>query len=441
MFSSSNGIFPKSLSNLTTLILHSCNILTLNENVFVNLRSLRYLYLTDNFLSTFPKALNAVSGSLEYLNLGHNPNITILKNDGFKIFKNLTSLDAYSTNLERIEDCAFCNFPNLKEVDLSESKKLSYIHENAFGAISNEKPIQIGTFLIGSCNISSLSEKLLDWKNVSIIDILYNPITCNCSMAWLINDFNATTPMYVNKLRTFEWRPYKAELRCTNPPELKGEHLYKLSGDFCLNETAEIKEEEKIYQVCGGDKNDEERDPACVCENENLRCNFVENTNIEIINKTFEIKSILIIIGNITKLNLKKLVPEKQHLIENLHFYHSHISSIENGTFDNFTALKTLDLSENSLTTIDETILTKQLGSNLIELDLNFNILKNISSKTFMHLTKLKVLKLHHNREISNLFTSELFSESLKSLEHLDLSDCNITSLKEDVFVNLRYVL
>uniref|UniRef100_A0AC34GSY0 LRRCT domain-containing protein n=1 Tax=Panagrolaimus sp. ES5 TaxID=591445 RepID=A0AC34GSY0_9BILA len=352
----------------------------------------------NNPLTAFPKALNALSGSLEYLDLSQN-NITVLQNNGRNFLKNLTYFMIGSSNLQQIEDCAFCSFTKLKQISLSNNNNLSFIHKNAFGAISLGKPIQLDYFSIHSCNISSLSEKLLDWKNVSHIDIRHNPLTCNCSMAWLINDYNASKPLYVNNLQSY-FESYKNELRCTNPPELKNEHLYKLSGDFCLNETFDLKKEEKVYQVCGGE-NDGEIDLMCVCENENLKCTSLEDTNIKILNKTIEIKGIQIILGNITNLNLKKLVPEKQHLIESLHFYH-------------------------------------KIGSTLIELDLNFNALKNLPAQTFTHLTKLNVLKLHSNRGIGNSLSSELFSSCLASLEHLDLSDCNITSLKDNVFINLK---
>uniref|UniRef100_A0AC35FLC0 Uncharacterized protein n=1 Tax=Panagrolaimus sp. PS1159 TaxID=55785 RepID=A0AC35FLC0_9BILA len=200
ILSTTNFTFPIALKNLKTLSLSSCNISHLDDNIFINLRSLGTISLASNPLTVIPIALNALSQSLQSLNL-NSVDITALKNTKLNHFNNLTSISMTSSNLERIEDCAFCNFPNLKSVSILYSRRLSYIHENAFGGVTNENPIQLEKFDIENCNISTFSEKLLDWKNITSIDISRNPLSCNCSMAWLINDYKSTTPLYVNNIK------------------------------------------------------------------------------------------------------------------------------------------------------------------------------------------------------------------------------------------------
>uniref|UniRef100_A0A914Y3W9 Uncharacterized protein n=1 Tax=Panagrolaimus superbus TaxID=310955 RepID=A0A914Y3W9_9BILA len=220
-------IFPEALSNLKTLDLRLCNIKTLDDNIFINLRSLESLDISHNPLKTIPKAIKSLS-NIRYLNLG-------------------------SSEIVSINDCDFCNLPNLKTLLFTYSFYLTNINENAFGALNNASTVpQLNEFSIQSCNVSVLPEKLLNWKNLSKIDIKHNPITCNCSMAWLINDYNATTPMIVDKMIDYRNNSYKNDLYCSSPSSF-GPHLHTLAGDFCSNKTelTDIKDKsDEIYHVC-----------------------------------------------------------------------------------------------------------------------------------------------------------------------------------------------
>uniref|UniRef100_A0A914PBV0 Uncharacterized protein n=1 Tax=Panagrolaimus davidi TaxID=227884 RepID=A0A914PBV0_9BILA len=219
-------VFPEALENLKYLNLASCNLREFDENVFINLRSLQKLILSNNLFTSVPKAIKMLP-TLEYL-------------------------DIRFSLIRSINDCDFCNLPNLQTLFLSDSFSLTYINENAFGSLNNHSttlPPKLNELFLHNCNISVLPEKLLDWKNILLFDISTNPLSCNCSMAWLINDINATSPLYANGTL------YKNKLVCHYPRALYGTHLHKISGDFCSNGTFDVEEivkkRDEIYYACG----------------------------------------------------------------------------------------------------------------------------------------------------------------------------------------------
>ena len=106
-------------------------------------------------------------------------------------------------NLTAIEDCAFCGLLNLKKVGFGFCPKLFSIHENAFGGITQETALPIELIWMQYTNVSTLSEKLLNWNNVQDIIISTNPFICDCKMAWLINDISMHKFDYIPKFVYF----------------------------------------------------------------------------------------------------------------------------------------------------------------------------------------------------------------------------------------------
>lgn len=115
------------------------------------------------------------------------------------------------------------------------------------------------------------------------------------------------------------------------------------------------------------------------------------------------------------------------------------LSSIENGTFDKFITLKRLILDSNKLTNMDEGILSEQVGSTLLKLDLRDNNLQTISLKNMRNLEKLELdrnnrLKFYNEIDGKNV---TIFSKALSNLKTLTLTSCQISALEDDVFENL----
>uniref|UniRef100_A0A914Z1Y7 Uncharacterized protein n=1 Tax=Panagrolaimus superbus TaxID=310955 RepID=A0A914Z1Y7_9BILA len=134
---------------------------------------------------------------------------------------------AVSYNLKSIEDCTFCNNPNLKAIDFGMSKELSFLHENAFGAISNGVIPEIEEFDVEGSNISILHENLLNWKNVKMLAITDTTFACNCSMAWLFNDLLSNNSIYESKLIALSHsRHLKHRFGCLGPPPTTSNHTH-----------------------------------------------------------------------------------------------------------------------------------------------------------------------------------------------------------------------
>uniref|UniRef100_A0A914PN44 Uncharacterized protein n=1 Tax=Panagrolaimus davidi TaxID=227884 RepID=A0A914PN44_9BILA len=214
-------IFPKALGNLTHLDLRHCGITSFGEDTFINLRSLETLLISYNPLISFPTQIYVLE-NLKYLSL-HYTNIQILNNTGLNFTSNLEKLHITSTPLTMIDDCAFCGFPNLKELLLYKNSHLSYIHENAFGYAYNATSPPLETFSLEFCNLSTIPEDLLNWNNISKFALGRNPFFCNCSMAWLINDLLSPTHSVnltniVPKLYRYSWQIPIVDYQCYEKP-------------------------------------------------------------------------------------------------------------------------------------------------------------------------------------------------------------------------------
>uniref|UniRef100_A0AC34GR30 LRRCT domain-containing protein n=1 Tax=Panagrolaimus sp. ES5 TaxID=591445 RepID=A0AC34GR30_9BILA len=223
----SKNTFPTALAKLEILSLDRCNISKLEDNVFENLLSLKQLSLTNNPITSIPKALNGIP-NLFALALS-NTEICELDTDQISSDHNLTEI--YLSNitcLYGILDCAFCGLPNLQKIILSNNSQLYDLNENAFGSVNGEKngksPVAtLKEFDIQNCNFSTLPQKLFDWTTIGVLKISGNPFDCTCDLAWLVNDKNIH----------FDSNP-----KCGAPPSLNGTYFSKLSDSVCDGKTS-----------------------------------------------------------------------------------------------------------------------------------------------------------------------------------------------------------
>lgn len=95
-----------------------------------------------------------------------------------------------------------------------------------------------------------------------------------------------------------------------------------------------------------------------------------------------------------------------------------YIKTLHSNALNGLVGLKKLNLSNNSLESIDESIFNNNLP-NLIELDLSFNPIRKIENGAFSSLPSLKKLIMNH---LSIDSIGELFFNGLTSLETLEIS-------------------
>ena len=185
--------------------------------------------LNRNPLQTFPKAINLLP-KLQYADFS-GTSITTITYDKDIFNQNVKQMHFYMMpNLKIIDDCAFCNFPNLKELSFLENPKFSYIHENAFGASSLQQALSLETLVLRSCNLSTIPQKLLNWKTVTKLNVGNNPYVCNCSLTWIIDELKS-----IEMSKKFVHFGYlEQDLQCYYPDELRGVLIQNATEeDFC----------------------------------------------------------------------------------------------------------------------------------------------------------------------------------------------------------------
>ena len=203
---------------------------------FSNLEKLK---LINANVTRIPTALNLLP-NLRYLDISHSE-IESLTNEGLINFEKMEEVDFGSMwTLTQIDDCAFCSFPNLKKVDISSNYNLQSIHANAFGNLDGRNLSSLEIFNADNCNLTMIPENLLDWNSIKEIQISQNPFICDCSMAWLINDFSNPIPQYVQKLHVYGYPDDK--IICQGPEKFKDRTFKEISGklncEFTDSETS-----------------------------------------------------------------------------------------------------------------------------------------------------------------------------------------------------------
>uniref|UniRef100_A0AC35FU40 LRRCT domain-containing protein n=1 Tax=Panagrolaimus sp. PS1159 TaxID=55785 RepID=A0AC35FU40_9BILA len=159
------------------------------------------------------------------------------------------------------------------------------------------------------------------------------------------------------------------------------------------------------------------------------------STNLKIMNESFVVKQVKFYENALTTLQKDKVLPGNEGTVEIMNLESNNIHYIDNGTFDSFTALKELDLTNNYLTNVSGNILTKEFGLILQKLNLKQNLFTSITALDFSNLMELKDLSLYGNPNYihENAFGYAYNKSSPPPLESFSVEYCNLSTIPEEL--------
>ena len=170
----------KYLHSLALLNLAKNNLSTMDVDGLPGLERLEALYLEDNNFSEIPTVALSKVTSLRKIFLGGNPLKQIHKN-ALVGNTNLNVLNiSHCSQLSGINAGAFKPNNLLKTVVISDNADLEYIDSEAFNT-----EVKVENVDFRANHLSSLSDDLLNWNSVNILQLSKNPWHCDCDLKWL----------------------------------------------------------------------------------------------------------------------------------------------------------------------------------------------------------------------------------------------------------------
>jgi len=153
------GQFPKIGENLKTVNLGFTNIRMTDQSTWTNLKGLKTLVLDQTHISILHSGM--------FFGLNNVSDLLLLN----------------MHDLETVGPDAFHGLDNLRNVDLRNSKRLSFIDETAF---MSTPAIQF--LFLHKCSLTSIPENLVKWDRLTQVTVGDNPINCDCKMKWVLDD-------------------------------------------------------------------------------------------------------------------------------------------------------------------------------------------------------------------------------------------------------------
>ncbi|KAL7641353.1 UNVERIFIED_CONTAM: hypothetical protein RMT77_008492 [Armadillidium vulgare] len=193
----SNGIESTSfeyIADLRSLKLNDCSLKEVPTAALSKLGELEELELNRNFLVDIPKGAFSANRRLKILRISGNP------------------------NLERISPGSLRDNLNLVQVDFSRNRHLTFLPPDDFRFLTS-----LSTLDLHGDNLNYIPQDAVSWSDIPTWYLHDNPITCNCSSAWL------------RKMLISRNQSTSSTLRCAEPQALQGIPLSstELSDLFC----------------------------------------------------------------------------------------------------------------------------------------------------------------------------------------------------------------
>lgn len=193
---------------------------------FRGLSALRKLNLEGCGLTSVPTTPLGILRDLEELHIGHNLFVT-LPEHAFRNNRNLQYLYvSQCPYLVHIETNLLEHNLNIKEVIITENPELTYISAGALHSLPRLRLLDLR-----NNNLQRVRQHSASWIEIEEWHLEGNPVTCNCSSAWL-----RTLLLEPNSTNS------SVSVVCASPPMLAGTPLYatQLSDLACgLNPTTQ----------------------------------------------------------------------------------------------------------------------------------------------------------------------------------------------------------
>ena len=168
-----------SIINLYSLDLHGCSILNISVKAFQGLETLRVLQLSANTLDKVPTLQLQNLERLEELSLGKNY-IETIPDRAFRGLRKLRVLDlSESYNLAFVSSLAFQDNSNVGLLSLSGCRNIKV----ASGSLLSLP--ELNTLHLSDLGWSYIDKDLVQWHNIHLLDLSYNPLVCDCQAGWL----------------------------------------------------------------------------------------------------------------------------------------------------------------------------------------------------------------------------------------------------------------
>ena len=171
-----------SLKNLTSLQMAEMNIDELKDNAFSDIELLEELNLNNNRLSTIPSYAITKLPKLKTLSLNGN-NIRKIGIGDFQGLLRLEVIELTKLPLHLIDQESFKDLPELTTLLLSDNSMLSYIDKRAFVRCQKLAILDMHNDMIETIQ----KETIDSLPSLRSLDLMSNPINCNCMMNWARN--------------------------------------------------------------------------------------------------------------------------------------------------------------------------------------------------------------------------------------------------------------
>lgn len=371
----SNELVRKHLAGLTDvneIVLSSNGLTNLPADLFSDLKNLTSLDLRSNNVKLSQGVFDGMS-KLKYLELGNN-DIYDLPDGVFKNLFELTQLNLWKNSLTQISNNAFEGLSNLKALDLS-SNKLQILDESIFHSLPN-----LTVLYITSNNLSLLPSKLFE-QNVNLTTVKFS---FNKNPNMTLGDYLFANLKYLSNVSL-------DRCQLTSLPD----NLFKNSSNLT---------------------------------NIDMSYNGLSSFTEQFFQGLVNLKVLMIHHNNLTF--IPNMLLSSLNSLEILDLSYNNIDNISEDLFNGLKNLKNLNMANNKLQLIDYNAFSRT--NNLVHINLANNLL-SFSSPTFDDsygsYSPFKNLVMLSTLNLSNNSLTSIFADwrlSLLTLKKLDLSYNNI---------------